>query len=59
MPVRCQLPDLFWKRNVIGITKEELHVVSELNKEDVIQKLKKLKEKGIKSIAVVLMHSYT
>lgn len=59
MPARCRLPATTWTRNVVGKTKEELHVISELNKEDVTQKLKKLKEKGVKSIAVVLMHSYT
>ncbi len=56
---RCNLKNDFWKRKVTGKTNEDLHVISDLNKEELTEKLKKLKQNGIKSIAVVLMHSYT
>lgn len=56
---RCKLPESFWRRKVTGRTKEDLHVLSELDVDDVKKKLLKVKENGIKSIAVVLMHSFT
>lgn len=56
---RCQLESHFYKRTVIGATSEELYVISELDDDDTISKLKELKKKGIKSVAVALMHSYT
>lgn len=56
---RCRLERNFFKRNVKGTTNEELHVIEELDESNVTDKLLKLKHKGIKSIAVVLMHSYT
>lgn len=56
---RCRLPPEYWKRKVTGKTKEELYVVSELNVEKLKENLLALKQKGINSVAVVLMHSYT
>lgn len=55
---RCKLPESFWKRKVTGKTKEDLFVISELNVNEVKQKLLTVREKDIKSIAVVLMHSF-
>jgi len=59
MSVRCKLPVTKWLKKVTGKTQEDLFVTSELDKEDVIRKLTLLKQKGIKSVAVVLLHSYT
>lgn len=56
---RCKLPESFWKRKVTGKTKEDLFVLSELDVDEVEKKLLTVKEKGINSIAVVLMHSFT
>lgn len=47
-----------WK-TVFGTTGERLLVAKALNKEKLVKGLQKIKEKGIESIAVVLMHSYT
>ena len=55
---RCRLDQNYFKKNVQGTTKEELHVLKELDELSVTDELLKLKHKGIKSIAVVLMHSY-
>jgi len=58
LPGRCLLKEGSQWRHVTGTTGEELLVCQELN-EDALQKdLTILKEKGIKSIAVVLAHSY-
>lgn len=62
VPVRendCHIAPSFWKGKVTGTTKEELHIVETLNELDLIDELNRLKNKGIKSLAVVLMHSYT
>ena len=37
----------------------QLHILTELNKEQLIRDLKPVISKGIKSLAVVLLHSYT
>ena len=47
-----------WKV-VFGTTGEKLLVAKPLNVEKLTEGLKKIKDKGIESIAVVLMHSYT
>lgn len=47
-----------WKQ-VIGTTGEKMLVVKDLDEEAVRRDLKKLREKGLESIAVVLAHSYT
>lgn len=52
------LPKELWK-SVKGTTGEQLLVAKPLNKEKLLNDLKNLREKGIESIAVVLMHSYT
>jgi len=58
LPGRCLLNEGSQWRHVTGTTGEELLVCQELN-EDTLQKdLTIVKEKGIKSIAVVLAHSY-
>ncbi|KAJ2940858.1 hypothetical protein O0L34_g10119 [Tuta absoluta] len=46
-------------RTVVGTTNEKMLIIKELDEEAVRQDLKKLREKGIDSIAVVLAHSYT
>ena len=53
----CQLDRSGW-RAARGTTGEEMFVTRELEEEDLRQKLISLKEKGINSIACVLMHSY-
>lgn len=58
LPGKCELPKNSW-RTVKGSTGEELFVSQELNEERLKEDLKKLKAKGIESLAVVLMHSYT
>lgn len=58
MEGQCQLPDEFWRGSEIGTTGEMLHVWKTIDKEKVRQDLEKVKQKGINSIAVVLMHSY-
>ncbi|XP_031780579.1 5-oxoprolinase [Nasonia vitripennis] len=58
LPGKCELPKNSW-RTVKGSTGEELFVSQELNEEKLKRDLKKLKSKGIESLAVVLMHSYT
>lgn len=47
-----------WK-DVIGTTGEKMLVIKEVNEDAVRRDLKKLLEKGIESVAVVLAHSYT
>ena len=53
----CQLDRSGW-RAARGTTGEEMFVTRDLQEEDLRQKLIGLKEKGINSIACVLMHSY-
>ena len=53
----CQLDRSGW-RAARGTTGEEMFVTRDLQEEDLRQKLIRLKEKGINSIACVLMHSY-
>lgn len=56
---RCQMEkDQNWKE-VIGTTGEKMLVIKEVEEEAVRRDLKKLLEKGIESVAVVLAHSYT
>ncbi|KAI5641299.1 hydantoinase b/oxoprolinase domain-containing protein [Phthorimaea operculella] len=47
-----------WK-TVVGTTNEKMLIIKDLDEEAVRKDLKKLREKGIDSIAVVLAHSYT
>jgi len=54
---RCQLDKKDW-RKVEGSTGEGIHVVKELDRQKLKKDLEKLREKGISSIACVLMHSY-
>lgn len=51
-------PKNTWK-TVIGTTGEKLLVAKPLNEESLRKGLQRIKDKGIESIAVVLMHSYT
>jgi len=46
-------------RTVVGTTGEKLTVTKELDVDKLKSDLKSLLEKGIKSLAVVLMHAYT
>ncbi|XP_072948342.1 5-oxoprolinase [Epargyreus clarus] len=57
---RCQIDKskAKWKE-VVGTTGQNLLVTKDLDEEEVRRDLKKLREKGIESIAVVLAHSYT
>lgn len=55
----CQLKDVGKFRKVTGSTGEKLFVVKELDAEKLKADLKVLLERGIKSLAVVLMHAYT
>eukprot|EP00090_Calanus_glacialis_P029316 TRINITY_DN4705_c0_g1_i1.p1 TRINITY_DN4705_c0_g1~~TRINITY_DN4705_c0_g1_i1.p1 ORF type:complete len:1288 (+),score=342.01 TRINITY_DN4705_c0_g1_i1:47-3910(+) len=54
---KCELEKTGW-RNAVGTTGEEMHVSSELAKEKLENNLRALKERGINSLACVLMHSY-
>ncbi|KAJ8672521.1 hypothetical protein QAD02_003780 [Eretmocerus hayati] len=58
LPGKCDLTKRSW-RKVRGSTGEELFVTQELDEEDLMKNLKYLKQKGIESLAVVMMHSYT
>ena len=53
----CQLDRSGWKATR-GSTGEEMFISRDLEEEDLRQKLTRVKEKGINSIACVLMHSY-
>ncbi|XP_063237134.1 5-oxoprolinase [Bacillus rossius redtenbacheri] len=53
---RCELRH-GW-RTVVGTTQEELYVCRELDAEGLKDGLRRLREKGIDSLAVVLAHSY-
>ena len=44
---------------ITGISQEKLFVETALNEEEVTQTLQKILEKGILSVAIVFMHSYT
>lgn len=46
-------------RIVEGITGEKFYVTKEINEDEVKKTLLTIKEKGIQSIAVALLHSYT
>ena len=54
---RCELEKTGW-REVEGSTGEGLHVVQELDTEKLKKDLEGLRERGISSLACVLMHSY-
>ena len=54
----CELDKSQW-RKVVGTTEEQLFVEQELNVDKLEKDLKVLKAKGIDSLAVALMHSYT
>jgi len=54
---KCCLNKSTW-RDCDGSTGEKMHVKQELNREKLTTSLKGLRERGIKSLAVVLMHSY-
>lgn len=58
LPGKCQLNNERWKK-VIGSTGEKLFVIEEFYEEQLIDDLKKLREQGIESLAVILAHSYT
>ena len=45
--------------NIMRFFYLQLHILTELNKEQLIRDLKPVISKGIKSLAVVLLHSYT
>lgn len=54
----CQLSAKEKGRQVIATNGDKLWVVEELDEEHLTNELKRIQEKGISSIAVVLMHSY-
>lgn len=58
LPDKCEMSKNTW-RKVKGSTGEDLYVTQELNEEELNENLKRLKNNGIESLAVVLMHSYT
>lgn len=55
---RCQLNNKSWRR-VKGSTGEDMFVTQELDEEQLIKDLEKLRNLQIDSLAVVLAHSYT
>ncbi|CAB0043698.1 unnamed protein product [Trichogramma brassicae] len=55
---KCEMDKMSWKK-VKGSTGEELYIISDLNELELRKDLYRLKEKGIESLSVVLMHSYT
>ncbi|XP_014213101.1 5-oxoprolinase [Copidosoma floridanum] len=55
---RCQINKQSWTK-VKGSTGEDLFIIKDLDEDIIKQDLKNLKQKGIESLAVVLMHSYT
>ncbi|KAK9965359.1 hypothetical protein ABG768_004455 [Culter alburnus] len=55
----CQLPRNEPKRIVTGSTGESLEVWRELDLQRVEQDLRRVQSKGIRSLAVLLLHSYT
>ncbi|XP_061569490.1 5-oxoprolinase [Cololabis saira] len=55
----CQLPRKTAKRVVTGSTGDSLEVWRELNVEKVEKELKEVLSRGITSLAVLLLHSYT
>ncbi|RLU22243.1 hypothetical protein DMN91_004521 [Ooceraea biroi] len=58
LPGRCQLENQSWRR-VKGSTGEDLFVTQELDEAQLMEDLRKLRNLGIESLAVVLAHSYT
>ncbi|XP_058790910.1 5-oxoprolinase [Phymastichus coffea] len=58
LPGKCNLPKNTWTK-VKGSTGEDLFITKELDEAKLKRDLRKLKENGIQSLAVVLMHSYT
>jgi 5-oxoprolinase (ATP-hydrolysing) len=58
MKNKCNLKESKEWSVVEGSTGERLLVNKNLNKEALTREVKILKEKGINSVAVVLMHSY-
>jgi hypothetical protein len=58
---QCELGDSILKdwRVVEGHTGERFYITRDLNKDEVHDKLKAVKDKGINSISVALAHSYT
>lgn len=60
LPGKCELNDQASKWRIVnGYTGEKLYITKELDKEVLRQELKRIKDKGIDSIAVALAHSYT
>jgi len=54
---KCCLDKTSWK-DTVGSTGEKMHVKQDLNRDKLTKSLMGLKNRGINSIAVVLMHSY-
>ena len=55
---KCYMKNESW-RKVKGSTGEDLYVTQELDEIQLKKNLKELRDQGIESLAVVLMHSYT
>ncbi|XP_070160046.1 5-oxoprolinase isoform X1 [Polyergus mexicanus] len=55
---KCHMENQSWRR-VKGSTGEDLFVTQELDEAELKEDLKELRNLGIESLAVVLMHSYT
>ncbi|KAL6434957.1 hypothetical protein ACFW04_005248 [Cataglyphis niger] len=58
LPGKCHMENQSWRR-VKGSTGEDLFVTQELDEAQLKEDLKELRNLGIESLAVVLMHSYT
>lgn len=58
LPGKCHMENQSWRR-VKGSTGEDLFVTQELDEAQLKEDLKELRDLGIESLAVVLMHSYT
>ena len=54
-----ELKASFNKIFVEGTTGEKVEILKTLDEEEVEEKLRNLKEKGIESLSIVLLHSYT
>lgn len=58
MEGRCDINSSKWQR-IQGRTDELMYITKPVDTEKVYEELRKVREEGIKSLAVVFAHSYT